>query len=48
MELFLDDTFQIQSDPRFVHLVPEPTSAAAMLLLGAALLAKRSRRKNQP
>jgi RNA polymerase sigma factor (sigma-70 family) len=30
--------------PRFVHLVPEPASAAATLLLGAMLLAARRRR----
>jgi hypothetical protein len=40
------DIFLPQSDdPRFVHLVPEPTSAATMLLISAALLARRRNRK---
>jgi RNA polymerase sigma factor (sigma-70 family) len=37
--------FNTQSDPRFVHMVPEP-AGMAMLLLGAALLMKRRRNKN--
>lgn len=47
MELNFDGgTFQTQSDPRFVHLVPEPAGSAIMLLLSAALLMKRRRNKN--
>jgi hypothetical protein len=40
-----DGTFDLQTnDPRFVHLVPEPAGAATMLLVSAALLAKRRRK----